>query len=101
MEEKVTRGQSTKSETVCKKTIVKNVLLVSKLLYRNTVWIVFQKKYEVFRHLIKDNKYENNKIQLNYKNKYVFSSLHLIYLCLFLSNKNRNFQGKIINLWLL
>ena len=29
----------------------------------NTVWLVFQEKYEVFRHLIKDNKYENNKIQ--------------------------------------
>ena len=30
--------------------------------YYNTVWIVFQEKYEVFRHLIKDNKYENNKL---------------------------------------
>ena len=29
----------------------------------NIVWIVFQEKYEIFRHLIKDNKYENNKIQ--------------------------------------
>ena len=33
-----------------------------------TQWIVFQEKYEVFRHLIKDkdNKYENNKINKQY-----------------------------------
>jgi hypothetical protein len=31
-----------------------------------TVWIVFQKKYEVLRHLIKDNKYENDKINKQY-----------------------------------
>ena len=56
MGKKITRGQSTKSETLGKKTIVKNVLLVSKttlqyFLYRilHTVWIVFQEKYEVFR----------------------------------------------------
>jgi hypothetical protein len=28
----------------------------------NIVWIVFQEKYEIFRHLIKDNRYENNKV---------------------------------------
>jgi hypothetical protein len=32
---------------------------------------------------------------------YVFGSLHLTYLCPFLSNKNRHFHGKILNLWLL
>ena len=32
----------------------------------NPVWIVFQEKYEVFRHLIKHNKYENNKINKQY-----------------------------------
>ena len=46
-----------------------------KLLYRTFYieyykhsWIVFQEKYEVFRHLIKDkdNKYENNKINKQY-----------------------------------
>jgi hypothetical protein len=53
-----------------KKTIVKNVFLVSKttlqlFIYNtNTVWI--EEKYEVFRHLIKDNKYKNNKINKQY-----------------------------------
>jgi hypothetical protein len=38
-------------------------ILVSKLLYSTFyVELVFQEKYEVFRHLIKDNKYENSKI---------------------------------------
>ena len=33
----------------------------------NTVWIVFQEQYEVFCHLIKDNKYENYKINNLYE----------------------------------
>ena len=74
MEEKVTREQSTKSDTFAKtnncKKRGKNVLLAwlvtvlystfyteyTNTDYTNTVWIVFQEKYEVFRHLIKDNK---------------------------------------------
>ena len=72
MGKKVTRGQSTKSETFAKKNNCKKCsqAWLVKLLY-STFYIeyyhsldIFQEKYEVFRHLIKDkdNKYENNKI---------------------------------------
>ena len=61
MRKKVTRGQSTKSETFEKKNNCKNVFLVSK-----TTLHLFEEKYEVFRHLIKDNKYENSKINKQY-----------------------------------
>ena len=70
----------------------------------NIFWIVFQEKYEVFRHLIKDNKYENNKINKQYGQVYVFTKFQFasshIYVSFYLI-KNRNFQGENINLWLL
>ena len=48
--------------------------------YTNTVWIVFQEKYEVFRHLIKDNKYENNKINKQYGRqvRFLFALSHIL-----------------------
>jgi hypothetical protein len=58
--------------------------------------IVFQEKYGVFRHLIEDNKYENNKINKQHRQvpiSWLFFSFYI--------TKNRNFQGKIIKLWLL
>jgi hypothetical protein len=69
------KGKVQSTKHLQKKAVVKNVLLVSKttlqhFLYRiltQFVWIVFQEKYEVFRHLIKDNKKnENNKINKQY-----------------------------------
>ena len=49
-------------------------------------WIVFQEKYEVFRHLIKDkdSKNETTIKLINSMDKYVFSSLHLINMSLFI-----------------
>jgi hypothetical protein len=74
---KRSREGKVQSPTHLQKTIVKNVLLVSKttvehffLKKTNTVCIVFQKKYEVlhvFHHLIKDNKYGSNKINKQHR----------------------------------
>ena len=81
------------------KKIVKNSLQVTTLqhfLYSilTLVWIEFQEKYEVLRHLIKDNSDMKTIKLINSMDKHAFSSVHLI-LCLFLSNKNRNFQEKL------
>jgi hypothetical protein len=59
----------------------------------NTVWIVFQRQYEVFRHLIKDNKYENNKINKLHR-QVRFSWLHLIFMSLIFIKQKQKFSGK-------
>ena len=58
------------------------------------VWIEFQEKYGILHHLIKDNSDMKTIKLINSMDKHASSSVHLI-LCLFLSNKNRNFQEKL------
>ena len=62
----------------------------------NIFWIVFQEKYEVFRNLIKDNKYDNNKINKQYGQVYVFTKFQFasshIYVSFYLTKKT--FSGE-------